>query len=190
MNIEMSSRIRVRAADATDLPALVAIDAIAAAGDEVRARSIRRWLDQGSVSVAEDPSGILGYGVLEYTFFEQGFVTMVTVSPGARRRGVGARLLQAVEASCSTPKPFTSTNVSNHPMQLLLQQLGWHPAGLVHGLDEADPELFYLCPPERLRPRWIGLGPHRRVGPRTGELPASRWSPRRTPTTEGWPCGS
>lgn len=153
MEVEMSSHIQVRAAGATDLQALTAIDATAVAGDAARSTSIRRWLDQGSLSVAEDPSGILGYSVLEYTFFEQGFVTILMVSPSARRRGIGARLLQAVEANCSTPKLFTSTNVSNHPMQLLLQQLGWHPAGLVHGLDEADPELFYLCPPARLQSR-------------------------------------
>ncbi|MFB6715807.1 MULTISPECIES: hypothetical protein [unclassified Streptomyces] len=40
---------------------------------------------------------------------------------------------------------FTSTNVSNQPMQQLLQRAGWRPVGLLHGLDEGDPELFYLC---------------------------------------------
>ncbi|MCR8573352.1 hypothetical protein [Streptomyces sp. Isolate_219] len=37
------------------------------------------------------------------------------------------------------------TNVSNQPMQRLLQRAGWSPVGLLHGLDEGDPELFYLC---------------------------------------------
>ncbi|GAA2317257.1 hypothetical protein GCM10010234_74200 [Streptomyces hawaiiensis] len=32
---------------------------------------------------------------------------------------MGARLLKATEAACTSPKLFTSTNVSNHPMQLL-----------------------------------------------------------------------
>ncbi len=35
-------------------------------------------------------------------------------------------------------------------MQQLLLKSGWRPAGLVHGLDEGDPELFYLCPSEKL----------------------------------------
>ncbi|MEU3657158.1 GNAT family N-acetyltransferase [Streptomyces sp. NPDC032161] len=96
--------------------------------------------------MAEDSSGPLGYGVLEYTFFEQGFVTMLMVAPGTRRRGVGAHLLNAVEASCTSPKLFTSTNVSNQPMQRLLQRAGWCPVGLLHGLDDGDPELFFLCP--------------------------------------------
>jgi GNAT superfamily N-acetyltransferase len=88
----------------------------------------------------------LGYSVLGYTFFEQGFITVVMVAPTARRQGVGARLLKATEAACTSAKLFTSANVSNHPMQLLLQRVGWKPVGLLHGLDEGDPELFYLCP--------------------------------------------
>jgi hypothetical protein len=63
----------------------------------------------------------------------------------------GAHLLAAVATSCTTAKLFTSTNVSNHPMQQLLQSAGWRPVGLLHGLDEGDPELFHLCPSMRLR---------------------------------------
>ncbi|WP_436949815.1 N-acetyltransferase family protein [Streptomyces sp. SudanB52_2052] len=115
MEIRTSSPMRVRAAHVADWQALNAIDSTAAAGDDARSAHIRRWLEQGSVLVAEDPSGIVGYSVLEYTFFEQGFITMLMVSPNARRRGIGAHLLQAAEAACSAPKLFTSTNVSNHP---------------------------------------------------------------------------
>nr|WP_237556417.1 GNAT family N-acetyltransferase [Streptomyces sp. SID5464] len=74
----------------------------------------------------------------------------MTVAPAARRQGVATRLLTAVEATCITPKLFTSTNVSNQPMQHLLLRAGWQPTGLVHGLDDGDPELFYLCPPANL----------------------------------------
>ena len=41
---------------------------------------------------------------------------------------------------------FTSTNVSNLPMQQLLQHAGWSATGILHGLDEGDPELFSLSP--------------------------------------------
>ncbi|MEU9735972.1 GNAT family N-acetyltransferase [Streptomyces sp. NPDC048002] len=142
--------IEVRAGRSADSAAITAVDPLAAAGDGARIDSIRRWLHQGALIVAEDSSGVLGYGVVEYTFFEQGFLSLVMVAPGARRRGIGARLLRAAEAACATPKLFTSTNVSNQPMQALLHALGWQPVGLVHGLDEGDPELFYLCPPARL----------------------------------------
>ncbi|MFI8008060.1 GNAT family N-acetyltransferase [Streptomyces sp. NPDC086010] len=95
--------------------------------------------------MAHGPAGPLGYCVVEYTFFEHGFVTMLMVAPPARGSGVGRRLLRAATDSCTTPKLFTSTNVSNQPMQRLLRRAGWSPSGLLHGLDEGDPELFYVC---------------------------------------------
>ncbi|MCX5142108.1 MULTISPECIES: GNAT family N-acetyltransferase [unclassified Streptomyces] len=140
--------LAVRRASEADADALARIDSVAAEGDEARRRNIRNWCRQGLAAVAEDESGPLGYCVVEYTFFEQGFVTMLMVAPAARGRGVGGRLLADAAASCSAPKLFTSTNVSNQPMQRLLQRAGWSPAGLLHGLDEGDPELFYLCPQE------------------------------------------
>ncbi|MFE5331183.1 GNAT family N-acetyltransferase [Embleya sp. NPDC056575] len=136
----------VRRADESDADTLGGIDVIASAGDAERRANIARWCRQGSATVAEDASGrLLGYCVVEYTFFEQGFVAMLMVTPAARGRGVGRGLLDAAAASCTTPKLFTSTNVSNQPMQRLLGRAGWSPVGLVHGLDEGDPELFYLC---------------------------------------------
>ncbi|MER5966520.1 GNAT family N-acetyltransferase [Streptomyces sp. NPDC002057] len=138
----------VRRASEAECDAVVVIDSVAAAGDVGRRASIRRWCEQGLLVVAEDETGLLGYCVVEYTFFEQGFVTMLMVAPSARGRGVGHRLLGDVAASCTTPKLFTSTNVSNQPMQRLLHRAGWSPVGLLHGLDEGDPELFYLCRPQ------------------------------------------
>ncbi|MEU4466264.1 GNAT family N-acetyltransferase [Streptomyces sp. NPDC024017] len=151
MGVENLSGLQVDRADPLDWDALAKIDSVAAAGDQARRGSIRRWCEQGVVLAARDSSGPVGYSVLEYSFFEQGFVTMLMVAPNARRRGVGAHLLTAVETVCTTAKLFTSTNVSNAPMQHLLRRGGWRPVGLLHGLDEGDPELFYLCPSSRLR---------------------------------------
>lgn len=146
MDAENLEALVVRRADGTDRDALVAIDSVAGSGDSERAASIRRWCERGSALVSEDASGPLGYAVLEYVFFEQGFVTMLMVAPAAHRRGVGVGLLRAVEAACTSPQLFTSANVSNQPMRALLLRAGWEPAGLVHGLDEGDPELFFRCP--------------------------------------------
>ncbi|WP_329036525.1 GNAT family N-acetyltransferase [Streptomyces sp. NBC_01725] len=147
---------RVRRATASDWPALAGIDSLAATGDGARRDSIRGWCERGAVLMAQDPStpdgpsSPLGYAVLEYTFFEQGFLTLLMTAPNARRRGVGTQLLRAAETTCATPKLFTSTNASNHAMRRLLSHAGWQRAGILHGLDEGDPELFYLCP--RTRP--------------------------------------
>ncbi|MEV8412204.1 GNAT family N-acetyltransferase [Streptomyces niveus] len=131
----------VRRARAEDAGALIAVDSLA---DDRRQAAVRRWCQEGSAVVAEGAAGPVGYCVVEYTFFEQGFVSMLMVAPAARGRGVGRSLLDAVAAACATPKLFTSTNISNQPMQRLLQRAGWSPVGLLHGLDEGDPELFYL----------------------------------------------
>lgn len=138
--------LTLRRAGEADADALSAIDSVVAGGDRERSMRIRRWCVRNAVIMAESPAGPLGYCVLEYTFFEQGFVSMLMVAPAARGRGVGARLLTAAEADCTTDKLFTSANLSNQPMQRLLQRVGWRPVGMVHGLDEGDPELFYLCP--------------------------------------------
>ncbi|MBH1933476.1 GNAT family N-acetyltransferase [Streptomyces sp. AV19] len=146
MDAENLSEFRVNRATPSDWAALAEIDSVAASGDHARRDSIRRWCEQGSVLMAQGPSGPMGYGVLEYSFFGHGFVTVLMVAANARRQGVGARLLGAAETTCTTTRLFTSTNVSNIPMQQLLQRAGWHAVGLLHGLDEGDPELFYLCP--------------------------------------------
>ncbi|MEV4400305.1 GNAT family N-acetyltransferase [Nonomuraea sp. NPDC049607] len=77
----------------------------------------------------------VGYCVVEYTFFEQGFVTMLMVAESARGYGIGASLLKAAAVSCRTAKLFTSTNVSNHPVQRLLRRAGWRAVRMVHGLE-------------------------------------------------------
>jgi ribosomal protein S18 acetylase RimI-like enzyme len=147
--MESDSALTVRRAETSDWSSLTEIDEIAATGRQARTADIRRWCEQGLVLMAESNSKPQGYLTLEYTFFEQGFVTMLMVASNARRCGVGVRLLYAAEAACTAPKLFTSTNVSNHPMQQLLQRAGWSAVGLLHGLDEGDPELFYRCPPNR-----------------------------------------
>lgn len=134
----------IRAAAADDVEALCALDDIAQA-DERRRDFIRRTVAAGQCIVAV-PAGAataIGYAVLEYTFFELGFVSMLYMHPAWRGRGAGTALMRYCEAICRTDKLFTSTNLSNLPMQALLAKLGYSLCGVIHGLDEGDPELFY-----------------------------------------------
>ncbi|NBE99922.1 GNAT family N-acetyltransferase [Nonomuraea sp. KC401] len=139
--------LSVRAGSAADVEHLVTLDPVAGSDGGERRAAIQRWCRDGAVLVADTPTGLVGYCVVEYTFFEQGFVTMLMVAEPARGHGVGERLLRAAAASCRTGKLFTSTNLSNHPMQRLLQRIGWRSVGMVHGLDDGDPEVFYLYRP-------------------------------------------
>lgn len=111
--------------------------------EEMRLR-IRRWiLDCGCV-VAEIEGVIVGYAALEYSLYENGFVPLLLVRPEHRRRGIGSRLMRAVEPICRTSKLFTSTNESNRPMQNLLMKIGYTRSGDIENIDEGDSELVYF----------------------------------------------
>jgi GNAT superfamily N-acetyltransferase len=139
--------ISIRPAADRDVEALCSLDLIA------RQESGRREFIKGSVAsgtchVAVAGGEVIAYGVLTYTFYHQGFVDMLYVHPDHRRRGAGAALLQELERLCLTPKLFTSTNLSNLPMQALLNRLGYVLSGVIHNLDEGDPEIIFF---KRLR---------------------------------------
>ena len=104
---------------------------------------VSRAVVSGSCYIAVDEQ-IKGYAVLEYSFFETGFISMVYVRPDVRRQGIGTSLLSHLEKICKTDKFFTSTNLSNQPMQSILARLGFRLSGIVHDLDEGDPELIYV----------------------------------------------
>ena len=86
---------------------------------------------------------IAGYAVFDYTFYEQGFVWDLYVALDYRRKGYGLAMMKYFESICGTSKLFTSTNLSNLPMQALLAKLGYKLSGVIHDLDEGDPELVY-----------------------------------------------
>lgn len=138
--------ITIRDGLAADVSRLAEVDHLAAAGDPGRKAALQQWVTTASIRVAQTQARVVGYCVTEYTFFGQAFITMLMVAANARRHGVGSRLLQDAQQRRSTTKMFTSTNLSNQPMQRLLTRQGWQSAGIVYGLDEGDPELFFLAP--------------------------------------------
>jgi len=135
--------IVTREARPTDVEALLGLDEMART-DPGRARFIRGAVASGGCIVAEHGGSVVGYGVLEDSFFGQGFVSMLYVAASQRRHGVGGALLRALVLRCTTPKLFTSTNASNVPMQGLLARSGFEPSGIIHNLDPGDPELVYV----------------------------------------------
>ena len=138
---------RVRQACEADLPAIRACDTAEGHQNEEHVAFLRRALASGGCFVAADAEDVLiGYAVLEYTFFANGFLSLLYVAPPRRRKGVGAALLRHLETVCQTPKLFTSTNLLNLPMQALLARTGYVLSGVIHNLDENDPELVYFKP--------------------------------------------
>ena len=137
--------VTIRPAAESDVEALCSFDLIA------RREFIRRSVAAGICHVAEVGGEVIGYGVLSHAFYGHGFVEMLYVHPGRRRVGAGATLLRHLESLCRSPKLLTSTNLSNLPMQSLLNRAGYSLSGVIHNLDEGDPELVYF---KRLRQTW------------------------------------
>lgn len=139
--------ISIRPAVAHDIEALCSLDLVARR-DGGRREFIRREVASGNCFVAVAGGAVVGYGVLNYTFHDNGHIDMLYVHSEHRRRGTGAALLRHMESLCRTPKLFTSTNLSNLPMQSLLAKLGYELSGVIHNLDEGDPEIVFF---KRLR---------------------------------------
>lgn len=133
----------IRSATSKDVDAICAFDHVAQQ-DSHRRAFIRRSIEAGFCSVIVAEEQVVGYAVLDYSFYEQGFVSMLYIHPQYRRQGAGVMLMTHLEALCQTAKLFTSTNLSNLPMQSLLARLGYILSGVIHHLDENDPELVYV----------------------------------------------
>lgn len=134
----------VRVTVEADLPAVLALDAVALDGNPVRRDMLRRHVTTSRASVVEVDGEPCGFAVYDRSFFEHGFVQLLRVHPEHRRAGLGSLLLTDAAKRCETAKVFTSTSLSNALMLALLAHLDWSPSGMLHGLDRGDPEVFYF----------------------------------------------
>lgn len=135
----------IRLATAADLPALCRLDTYAAEHPE-RQKEIRAWIHQGACRVGDIGGELAAYGIMTNHFFGQAFIELLMVGARFRRSGLGLALVASFQESCRGRKLFTSTNVSNHPMQSLLLKAGFRPSGYIDNLDEGDPELVFFYP--------------------------------------------
>ncbi len=138
-----SSSIVVRPALKSELNVLLQCDTYAQA-NESRVEELRLALQTQSCLVAEVASEAVGFVLLQYNFFGNGFIPLVCVSSHRRGHGFGLQLLVAAEQHCRTRKLFTSTNSSNIVAQRLFTKAGFAPSGAIENLDVGDPELVYF----------------------------------------------
>lgn len=136
------SRPQIRPARHSDLPALLALDSVAARDPQRRA-AIAQWLHAGHCLVAETGGSVQGYAVLHRYFFGRDFLELLMVAPAQRGHGLGMALIQACAARCASGQLFTSANRSNAGMHRLLDRAGFVASGQIDNLDPGDPEQVY-----------------------------------------------
>ncbi|MEO1670031.1 MAG: GNAT family N-acetyltransferase [Cyanobacteria bacterium J06631_2] len=137
----------VRLASIKDADAIIAFDLVTVS-EPFRVQFIHDQIESSACYVAVIDENVVAYAVLNYKFYDNGWIEMLYVHQQFRRQGIGSALIRHLINECRTPKLFTSTNQSNVPMQRLLATLEFDQSGFIENLDEGDPELVYF---KRLR---------------------------------------
>jgi GNAT superfamily N-acetyltransferase len=141
----MLSPTNVRPASREDIDSIIELDPIAKQ-ERGRRTFITKAVAAGQCWAAVEPanaSAVIGYGVLNQSFFEHDFIPLIVVKASARRRGVATVIMRTLELQCQG-KLFTSTNTSNIAMRQLLGRLGYIESGRIENLDDNDPELVFV----------------------------------------------
>jgi ribosomal protein S18 acetylase RimI-like enzyme len=113
-------------------------------GNDSRRDFLADAVSAGHCLAARMGDTLAGFGILEQTFYRQGFIGLLIVHPDYRRRGVATALISHIESICPTEKLFTSANESNAIAQKTYEALGFIRSGYIENLDEGDPEIIYF----------------------------------------------
>ncbi len=135
--------VGVEEATEQDINSLLALD-YRTTGSTRRKDFITEAVKAGQCFVKRENDNITGFGILEYTFYEQGFIGLLIVDSEYRRRGIASAIIKYFESICKTKKLFTSTNESNIIAQEVYESLGFKKSGCIENLDEGDPEIIYF----------------------------------------------
>ena len=136
-------RIDVRLAAYADSQAIIELDS-ARQSDRSFVNYIHKVIAARGCFAAIVENRIVGYGFLEYKFFDYGFFSMVHVHPNFSCHGVAKAIIQHLEQACKTSKIFTSTNEQSKHMQDLLKALDYQPSGTIENLNSESPEFVFF----------------------------------------------
>ena len=134
----------IKKATRKDLPAILELEAMLVGNTEDHTDLIERSIISGECLVALIDNKVVGASILNYTFYNQGWVGLLNVNLTYRRQGVGTALIRKMGSMCRAPKIFTSTNTSNIPAQKTYEANGFIRSGYIENLNEGDPEIIYL----------------------------------------------
>jgi ribosomal protein S18 acetylase RimI-like enzyme len=134
--------LKIRKATRKDLPVILEIMVIGSNADHTDL--VKKSINAGQCLAALIDDKVVGFGILNDSFFNQGFIDLLIVHPEYRRRGVATALIRRMEQICPTVKFFTSTNESNIPARKTCEASGFVRSGYIENLDEGDPEIIYF----------------------------------------------
>ncbi|MFC8688199.1 GNAT family N-acetyltransferase [Brevibacillus porteri] len=134
--------ISIRLATPQDIPAVCTIDA-KVLGSTSRSPELQEAIKQGHCYLALFDMKIVGFAIINQSFFKNSFIHLLIIHPHYQNRGVGKEMMRYLETISTTEKLFTSTNLSNEKMQRLCLKLGYAHCGTLTHLDPDDPEMFF-----------------------------------------------
>lgn len=126
-----------------DLDEIVSIDR-EVIGNENRRKYIRKAIEEERCIGIKTEFSYLGFLIFKEDFFECSFISLVIVKPIERRKGYATSLLQYFFSISPMKKIFSSTNQSNNRMQEVFKRNGFIESGIIHNLDDGDPEIVYF----------------------------------------------
>jgi len=135
--------LKIRKAETGDIEKISEIDTVVPL-DSDRKKYIKRVVSSDEAMVAEVKGQIVGYAVFNKSFFGRPTIDMLMIDRDHRRRGIGTELMEHLEQMCESRELWTSTNLSNGPMQRLLARRSYMLTGFIDNLDPGDPELIYF----------------------------------------------
>lgn len=135
--------INVKKPSMKEFESIIAIDR-EVIGNDSRTEYIKKGVKEERCLVVESDNKLVGFLIFERNFFNCSFITLVIVSPMARRRGVATALIHHFVTISPTEKIFSSTNQSNKDMQKVFVANGFVQSGVIENLDEGDPEIIYF----------------------------------------------
>ena len=118
-----------------------------ARSERTRTNFIHRAVSTRSCFVALEEKVVVGYGVMDYSFLENGYISMLHVADEARRRGIGSGPVGSMVKACNSEKLFAIVPPSNEPMQGLLEGLEFQRSGVIEDIAGGEPQLIYCRRP-------------------------------------------
>ncbi|MBE9638381.1 GNAT family N-acetyltransferase [Salipiger mangrovisoli] len=105
----------------------------------------RMDMQQGSLMVATLQGAVAGYAkVAPCDFLGWPLLSIVCVSPAARRQGIGRELVAAATSASRWLRLYTSTEASNFPMRALLRTCDAREIGCADDLNlSGEREIFF-----------------------------------------------